>query len=152
MSEVTRPLHRLRMYLSVSTGDGARLLFSNRLLISSVEQARGIGNVFRIPCTSGESQTIAHSVGCLAVAVSPCIDEDLFYSYPGRFGKQRPAANSISGVPYDGFGRGNAVAFSPGLLVVDTFASLHECGFPQNNTTHMPEDLFLAKQIQLIAW
>ena len=55
MSEVARPLHRLHKYLSVSSGACSRLLLSNGLLISIVEQADGIGSVLRISCTSGES-------------------------------------------------------------------------------------------------
>ena len=53
-------------------------------------------------------------------------------------------------MPYDSFGRGNAVAFSPGVLVVNFHPSLHERGFFEDRAAHVPEHLFLAKQIQFV--
>ena len=125
---MTRPLRRLHQHLRVSSGARPRLLLSSGLLIGIVEHVDCTGRVLGIPSPSGESQMISHSVGCLAIAVGPSIHKNLSDSNPGRLGEHGPAAHSVSGVPYDGFGRGNAVALSPGVFVIDPLTSLHQRG------------------------
>ena len=106
-----------------------------------------IGDVLGVPGAPWKLYFISNAEGVLIVSVVSGADEHFTNPKPGSFGKKGPSTDTISGMPYDALRRGDAVTFSPCLLVLDSLHTLHVGRLCQYGFEHVLEDFFLSMQV-----